>query len=132
LSPPRRRPGGAFRKIVAAIILVPLAVLIVALAVANRHSATLSFDPFNPAAPAAAVTLPLFGLIIALLIIGVVIGGTASWLRQRRWRRHARRLEQEVMALRGENEALRAAAAQGAVLRPASPSQRLQIRPPAA
>jgi uncharacterized integral membrane protein len=132
LSPPPRRPAGSFRKIVAAVILVPLAAVIVALAVANRQSVTLSFDPFNPEAPAASVTLPLFVLIIMLLIAGVVIGGIAAWLRQRHWRRHARRLEQEVIALGGENEALRAAAAQGAVLRPAAPSQRLQIRPPAA
>jgi uncharacterized integral membrane protein len=132
LSPPPRRPAGAFRKIVAVVILVPLAAVIVALAVANRHNVTLSFDPFNAEAPAASVTLPLFGLIIALLVIGVLIGGTASWLRQRHWRRHARRLEREVIALRGENDALRAAAAQGAILRPAAPRQRLQIRPPAA
>jgi uncharacterized integral membrane protein len=114
------------------IILVPLAGLIIALAVANRHNVTLSFDPFNPAAPAAAVTLPLFGLVIVLLIIGVVLGGAAAWLRQRHWRHHARRLEREVIALRGENDALRSAASQGTVLRPAAPPQRLQIRPPAA
>jgi uncharacterized integral membrane protein len=132
LSPPSRRAAGAFRKIVAVVILVPLAVVIVALAVANRHSVTLSFDPFNASAPAAAVTLPLFALVIAVLIIGVVIGGVASWLRQRHWRRHARRLEQEAIALRNENEALRAAAAQGAVLRPSAPPQRLRLRPPAA
>jgi uncharacterized integral membrane protein len=132
LSPPRRRPAGPVRKILAAIILVPLAVVIVALAVANRQNVTLSFDPFNPDAPAASQTLPLFVLIIMLLIAGALIGGAAAWLRQRYWRRHARWLEQQVTALRSENDAMRAAAAQGVVLRPASPSQRLQIRPPAA
>ena len=35
------------RKIVLAVILIPLAVLIVALAVANREIVTISFDPFN-------------------------------------------------------------------------------------
>ena len=84
------------RKIVAALILVPLAVVIVAFAVANRQIVTVSFDPFSPERPAASVTLPLFALVIVLLILGVLIGGIAAWLRQGKWRRTARRLEREV------------------------------------
>ena len=49
-----------FRKIVTAIIVVPLAVVIVAFAVANRQAVTVSFDPFSAASPAYAATLPLF------------------------------------------------------------------------
>ena len=66
------------RKIVAAIILVPLAIIIVAFAVANRQSVTVSFDPFSAEAPAASLSLPLFALVIGLLIAGVVIGGVAA------------------------------------------------------
>ena len=40
-----------FRKIVTAIIVVPLVVIIVAFAVANRQTVTVSFDPFSSAAP---------------------------------------------------------------------------------
>ncbi|MGA8357538.1 MAG: LapA family protein, partial [Xanthobacteraceae bacterium] len=81
------------RKIVAALILVTLGVILIAFAVANRQAVTVSFDPFNTANPAASVALPLFALVIVLLIAGVVIGGSASWLRHGRWRRTARRLE---------------------------------------
>ena len=35
------------RKIILAVILIPLAILIVALAVANREIVTISFDPFS-------------------------------------------------------------------------------------
>ena len=38
------------RKIVTAIIVVPLAAVIVAFAVANRQTVTVSFDPFSSAA----------------------------------------------------------------------------------
>ncbi|HTP91797.1 MAG TPA: DUF1049 domain-containing protein, partial [Xanthobacteraceae bacterium] len=74
--------GGAstLRKIVAAIILVPLAVVIIAFAVANRQIVTVSLDPFSGGEPAAAVTLPLFVLIIVLLMLGVLVGGIAAWL----------------------------------------------------
>ena len=49
-----------FRKIVTAIIVVPIAAVIVAFAVANRQTVTVSFDPFSSASPAYAATLPLF------------------------------------------------------------------------
>jgi uncharacterized integral membrane protein len=91
-----------FRKIVTAIIIVPLAVVFVAFAVANRQMVTLSFDPFSLASPAYAATLPLFLIIFAVLILGVLIGGFAAWIRQGKWRRNARRLEGEVRALHVE------------------------------
>lgn len=96
-----------FRKIVTLIIVVPLAVIIIAFAVANRQSVTVSFDPFSAASPAYAATLPLFVLIFVLAILGVIIGGIAAWLRQSHWRRTARRLDADVRALHQELEALR-------------------------
>jgi uncharacterized integral membrane protein len=94
------------RKIIAALILVPLAVAIVALAVANRHAVTLSLDPIS-AAPTLAVTLPLFVVLLLTLLAGVIVGGIAAWLRQGKWRRAARRAEAEARRLRAENEALK-------------------------
>jgi uncharacterized integral membrane protein len=102
-----RSAGRVVRNTVAALILVPLAVVIIAFAVANRPIVTVSLDPFSAEHPAASVTLPLFALIIVLLIVGVVIGGIAAWLRQAKWRRSARRLEREVGELRAEIEGLK-------------------------
>jgi len=96
-----------FRKIVSAVILVPLGVAIIIFAVANRQSVTVSFDPFSTASPAYAVTLPLFILIVMLVILGVLIGGTAAWVGQARWRRAARRLDADVRALHQELDAIR-------------------------
>ena len=95
-----------FRKIVSAVVLAPLAILIVLFAVANRGPITISFDPFNSVAPAHAMHVPLFILILLLLLIGVIVGGMAAWLRQSKWRRTARRLEAEVRDLRVELEGL--------------------------
>ena len=96
-----------FRKIVTAIIVVPLAVIIVGFAVANRQAVTVSFDPFSAVSPAYAATLPLFAVIFAVLILGVLIGGIAAWIRQSKWRRAARRLDGEVRALHQEIDAVR-------------------------
>jgi len=95
------------RKIVAAVILVPLVVALVAFAVVNRHAVTISFDPFSSANPAYAVTVPLFVAIFAALILGVLIGGFAAWLRQGKWRRSVRRLDADVRSLHQELEAIR-------------------------
>ena len=88
------------RKVVTAVILVPLAAIIIAFAVANRQIVTVSFDPFDTAQPAYAASLPLFVLIFILVIIGVLVGGTATWLRQARWRWAAQRAENENRELR--------------------------------
>ncbi len=77
-----------FRKIVTYVIVVPLAAVIIAFAVANRQLVTVSFDPFSSTSPAyAAATLPLFIMIFVLVILGVIVGGAAAWLRQSHWRR---------------------------------------------
>jgi uncharacterized integral membrane protein len=99
------------RRIVSAIILIPLMVIVVGFAVANRQAVTLSFDPFSTTAPAYAVTLPLFIVVFTLLIVGVIVGGTAVWFGQRRIRRARRRLDAEVAALHGEIDGLRRDAA---------------------
>ena len=127
-----------FRKVVTAIIVVPLAIVVVAFAIANRQVVTVSFDPFSSSSPAYAASLPLFVLIFVLVILGVVIGGVAAWLRQSTWRRTARRLDADVHALHQELEAMRRRVAQeearrGAAVRPAfSAVAPPAVAPPAA
>lgn len=121
------------RKILTAIVLIPLALVMIALAVANRHSVTVSLDPFAGSEPAVSVTLPLFALIFILLIVGVFIGGAATWLRHGRWRWMARRLEGELRSVRGKIAAMEGregASASG--FRQPPPQPRPQLRPPAA
>ncbi len=95
------------RKIVTALILVPLAIVLITFAVANRQTVVVSLDPFDQAHPALAVALPLFALILALVIGGVVVGGVAAWLKQSKWRRAARLAEAEARELRAEVDRLK-------------------------
>jgi len=94
------------RKAVAALLLIPLAFLIVLLSIANRHPVTIALDPFPPE-PTLALTQPLFLVILVALTAGVAIGGVAGWLRQGRWRRTARQARAEAHTLRAETAALR-------------------------
>lgn len=95
------------RTIVTAVILVPLAIIIIGFAVANRQAVTISFDPFDQSHPAYSTTLPLFVVIFLLVIVGVLVGGIAAWLRQGRWRSAARRAETQNRELNAEVAMLR-------------------------
>jgi uncharacterized integral membrane protein len=113
------------RKFFTALVLIPLGLIFIVFAVANRHLVTVSFDPFNSSDPAAGVTLPLFVAIIAVAIAGVAAGGCATWFRQRHWRRAARQHEADARQARAHLADLRAAvaASRGDPQRLAGPSQ---------
>ncbi len=96
------------RRFLTALVLIPLGVIFIVFAVANRHEVTVSFDPFNSTNPSVGITLPLFVVIIAVAILGVVAGGVATWFRQRHWRRAARQHEADARQARTQLADLRA------------------------
>jgi hypothetical protein len=123
------------RKLVSALVLVPLAIVLIAFAVANRESIIVSLDPFDQANPALSIRLPLFVLILLVVIAAVIVGGIAAWLRQSKWRRAARMAEARARDLRNEVERLRRGSAltePAAGIAPPPYAPRLTIPPPAA
>ncbi|QUS37693.1 LapA family protein [Tardiphaga alba] len=96
------------RKFLTALVVIPLAILLVVFAVANRHLVTVSFDPFNSSDPSIGATLPLFVVLIVVAILGVFAGGIATWIRQRHWRRAARQHEADARRAKSELADLRA------------------------
>jgi uncharacterized integral membrane protein len=87
-------------RIVLVLVFVPLAVILIALAVANRGMVAFTLDPFNPGNPGLTVQLPLFVLLFAAIALGLVVGSAATWWRQGRYRKLARRRDREVQELR--------------------------------
>lgn len=87
------------------VILAPLAVVLVALAVVNRQSVPLTLDVLQTGNENLSVSLPLFIWLLAALILGMMIGGLVSWMKQGRYRRLARRRKQEVNRLENERPA---------------------------
>jgi uncharacterized metal-binding protein len=102
-----------------ALILLPIAIVVVLLAVANRAPVLVSFDPFSKGQPELSLTLPLFALILASVALGVVLGGIGSWLAASRQRRERRMSARELNRLKAEADRLRASIVQN---RPALPS----------
>jgi uncharacterized integral membrane protein len=105
-------------RLVLIVVFVPLAIVLVALAVANRELVALTFDPFHPGNPALTLELPLFVFLFLALLVGVLVGSAATWFRQGRFRKLARQREQEVRSLR--DAAVRATPPRAALPRPAA------------
>lgn len=79
-----------WRKLILALVVVPLGVILVALAVVNRKSVELVLDPFGGEAPHFSLQAPLFLLLLGTFAVGLIAGGIATWLSQGKWRRLAR------------------------------------------
>ena len=90
------------RKVLAWIVIAPLAGAALLFAVANRRWVTVSLDPFSVDAPAYSVELPMFLLIFGALIAGVIIGGVAVWFGKLHWKMAAHRAEKELARLKAE------------------------------
>ncbi len=64
------------------IVGVPVALVAVWLALANRAPVILSLDPFSQESPAIALQMPLYLLLFAAVLVGVLLGGLAIGFRR--------------------------------------------------
>ncbi|HEY8565510.1 MAG TPA: lipopolysaccharide assembly protein LapA domain-containing protein [Beijerinckiaceae bacterium] len=110
------------RAFLKALILLPMAIVVVLLAVANRGPVTLSLDPFSGDAPEVAFRVPLYALVFGAVALGTLIGGIASWLAQGKNRRSRREARREVGRLKAETERLRQRTEAHAASGPALPA----------
>src|SRR5215210_1801609 len=94
-------------KFLKSLILLPVAIVAILLAVANRAPVTVSLDPFSKGAPEISFSVPLFALVFGAIALGIVIGGSAAWLAQAKHRRAERRFRREARDLRSQTERLR-------------------------
>jgi hypothetical protein len=79
-----------WRKLLLALIVVPLGVALIALAVANRKPTLLVLDPFGGGEPGLSLEAPLFLFLLGAFALGLLVGGAATWLGQGKWRKRAR------------------------------------------
>jgi uncharacterized integral membrane protein len=120
------------RKFVSWVILLLITAVVVSFAVANRNYITVSLDPVGITNPPLTASLKLWVLALGMVILGVIIGGIAVWLRQSRWRRSTRSLDREVRALRAENQELRQRLETAEMNAAPLPGRKLALRSPAA
>jgi uncharacterized integral membrane protein len=86
---------------------LPIAVIVVSFAVANRQWITVSFDPFSKDAPFAAIDIPLWALFFCGVFFGLIAGWIACWFAQSKWRRSAKDTRKELVRSQAESSQLR-------------------------
>ena len=79
---------------------LPIVIMVVAFAVANRKWVTLSFNPFTQDMPS--IDMPLWLLFFLGIFVGAVVGWTGAWLAQGKHRKAARDARSEVSKLQVE------------------------------
>ncbi len=94
------------KRIVSLLIAFPLGAVLVAIAVSNRQPVSLILDPFRPENPALSIELPFYAYLLGALLVGVIIGGLATWMGQRRWRQTARAQRQRAARWQAEADRL--------------------------
>ncbi|MQB35537.1 LapA family protein [Agrobacterium tumefaciens] len=99
------------KKIINLIILLPLAVILVILCVANRQSVTLALNPFRPEDGVLSFTAPFFVFLFLAVIFGVLLGSAATWFAQGKHRKRARIEAKEAVRWHDEANRQKAAAA---------------------
>jgi hypothetical protein len=90
-----------------ALLLLPVAIVVVLLAVANRAPVVFSLDPFARGTPELSITAPLFALMFAALFVGAVVGGLGAWAAAGKHRRARRMSSREIGRLQAEADRLR-------------------------
>ena len=95
------------KKILYIVVLGPIALIVIAFGVANRHFVDFSYDPLAGADPAMTIALPLFVLIVVSILLGILAGGFAAWVRQGKWRRAARASARDAARWQHEAEEMR-------------------------
>jgi len=106
---------------------VPVGVILITIAVSNRQIVTFSIDPVARIDPFFSLSLPLYMLLFAAILFGIVFGGIAAWLAQGKWRKNARRMTGEATKWREEASRLRESSRsslQSALSPPLAPSNR--------
>lgn len=89
------------------LVLAPVLAVVLIFAVVNRGAVTVSFDPFGNVSSGLSLTMPLFLALFLAAMIGVFLGGVATWFEQGRHRRATRELRTELARLRAEGERFR-------------------------
>ncbi|MEZ2221246.1 LapA family protein [Rhizobium sp. RCC_161_2] len=100
------------KKIINLLILLPLGIILIVFCVANRQSATLALNPFRPEDQVLSLHAPLFVLLFAALILGMVVGAAVTWVNQSKHRKRARNQSREAVRWQAEADKHRSRAEQ--------------------
>ncbi len=92
------------RKLTFLFIALPIAIVLICLSVAKRHSVTFSLDPLNTVDPALSFVMPFFVFLFIAFLSGMILGGIATWFTQGKNRKLLRVNKSEAKKWQNEAE----------------------------
>ncbi len=95
------------RRVLNWVIWLPVTILVIGFAVANRQWVDVSFDPFDATQPFASIGMPLWALLFCGLFIGAIAGWSICWIGQGKWRRSTRDALRELRRANDEAASLK-------------------------
>lgn len=88
------------KRILLAIILVPLTIFLIAFTLANRQLVTLTIDPFQTNYEHLTYQAPLFVWLFIFLGLGVLLSSIIHWLTQYQYRKNLKKHKAELEQLK--------------------------------
>lgn len=92
------------KKIVSLVIFVPLGIVLIVLAVANRQTVTLALNPFRPEDTVLSLQAPFFIFLLVAVLLGMAIGAIVTWWNEGKHRRRARMEAREAIKWQKSHE----------------------------
>lgn len=94
------------KRIVGLLVFVPLGIVLIVLAVANRQVVTLALNPFQPQDSMLSFSAPFFLFLFVAVFVGMAIGAAVTWWGQGKHRKQARVEAREAVKWQNEHKAL--------------------------
>jgi hypothetical protein len=96
-----------FQRLLRWTIGLPVAIIVISFAVANRQWITVSLDPFSKDAPFASIDIPLWALFFCGIFFGLIAGWIACWFAQGKWRKSAKDARRELVRTQSDASQMR-------------------------
>ena len=93
------------KTIVRLLLLAIIGIPMIAFALVNKDQVPIRIDPIAGAAATPVISLPLFVVVFAALLLGVFLGGLAAWIGQGKHRKAARVARADLVRLKAETAA---------------------------
>jgi len=81
------------KQMITALIIIPIALVLIIFIIANREMMEVRFNPFDYEDSSWTIRAPAFIFLFACLGIGVVVGSLVTWISQHPYRKKARRID---------------------------------------
>lgn len=78
------------KRLIALVFLAPIGIILIVLAVTNRHPVTIGVPPYVGETPFLSFSVPVFVLVFAAVLAGIFLGGFGTWVSQGKHRKLAR------------------------------------------